>query len=143
MPGKFENVIQVGAPVQHNWGDVGQDRGVWITDTETNEPEFHPLINHPKFVVMKDLADLDSAASCDFVRVKVSDPALAAEIIKKAKEHVSDVVAIIEKKHEVARREGIKTGTVGNMLAQWITIHPALHDVGDLMLKTYSEVCHD
>lgn len=44
-----ENAYYVGAPLQHNWGDTGEERGFLIYDTETCTHEFVPL-KAPKFV---------------------------------------------------------------------------------------------
>ncbi|MCF6205311.1 MAG: metallophosphoesterase [Sulfurovum sp.] len=43
------NFWYVGAPMQHNWGDKGQERGIVLYDTSTNESSFLPL-EHPQFV---------------------------------------------------------------------------------------------
>ena len=46
------NFWYVGAPMHHNWGDVGQERGVMVYDTETKEGIHVPLTGTPKFVEM-------------------------------------------------------------------------------------------
>lgn len=43
------NVRYVGAAMQHNWGDAGQDRGCFIWDTDSRTVEFHPL-SSPQFI---------------------------------------------------------------------------------------------
>lgn len=44
------NFWYVGAPMHHNWGDVGQERGVMVYDTVTKEATHVPLTGTPRFV---------------------------------------------------------------------------------------------
>jgi DNA repair exonuclease SbcCD nuclease subunit len=61
------NFVYAGAPVQHNWGDKNQDRGVVIYDTDTKRAEFVPL-KSPKFIEIPE-GSLSSSFNQDFVRV--------------------------------------------------------------------------
>lgn len=46
---KNKTVLVPGSVEQHNWGDKGQERGVWFIDTEKASMEFIPL-SSPKFI---------------------------------------------------------------------------------------------
>lgn len=46
----LSNVRFIGAPMQHNWGDINQHRGVLIYDTESRICEKVPIIVAPRFV---------------------------------------------------------------------------------------------
>jgi DNA repair exonuclease SbcCD nuclease subunit len=80
------NVRFIGATHQHNWGDIGQDRGCWIWDTHADDkfsdPSFIPLEAGPRFTllpydnVINAKVDLD-VNNC-FVRV-ACPPTLSAE----------------------------------------------------------------
>jgi len=65
------NVRYIGAPIQHNWGDSGQDRGCLLWDTNTNKVNFIPL-RYPHFVRMN-LDELEHLPNLkvkgDFIRV--------------------------------------------------------------------------
>jgi len=48
-----KNVLSVGAPMQHNFGDAHQSRGWWILDTDTYELEFIENDFSPRFWKIK------------------------------------------------------------------------------------------
>lgn len=74
-----DNFYYVGAPMQHDWGDVGQARGFMVYDTDTKLVTFVKL-NAPRFeqLTMDDVADggrLRARALKDcFVRVVSEQP---------------------------------------------------------------------
>jgi len=84
-----------GAPLQHTWGDVGQDRGFWIAELNGQvKLEFVPLSGYPKFVrVTKDnLEDGMAAIDGNFVQIvfdeelpKVLADDLTAELRRRAR----------------------------------------------------------
>jgi len=49
----------IGAPIQHNWADKGQDRGFIVYDIETKEAH-RVLLDTPKFVEVDDISFYDS-----------------------------------------------------------------------------------
>lgn len=62
------NMRYIGATHQHNWGDVGQERGYLIYDTESNEAKFWNIISAPRFIKIT-----ESTQQCDvennFIRI--------------------------------------------------------------------------
>jgi DNA repair exonuclease SbcCD nuclease subunit len=61
------NAWYIGAPLQHTWGDRGQERGFVIYDSETRQIERH-MLSAPRFEEVQ-VADVDrvlSAGSWDF-----------------------------------------------------------------------------
>ncbi len=96
----LSNVRFLGATHQHNWGDVGQDRGCWLWDTvedqEFSEPTFVPLHSAPKFVLLPYDAIINAKTPVtvenDFVRV-VCPNWLSAEQWSEAAALVKDAGA--------------------------------------------------
>lgn len=83
-PQFFENDVKVlipGSPLQHTWGDVGQDRGIWIIDvTDKVSCEFLPL-DLPKFIrITEENIDDLAKAEGNFVSVEFAITA-AAEML--------------------------------------------------------------
>lgn len=44
-----DNVLSIGAPMQHNFSDIGQERGWWLWDLESNKLEMYKNDFSPKF----------------------------------------------------------------------------------------------
>jgi DNA repair exonuclease SbcCD nuclease subunit len=67
-----DNIHYLGSPLQHNWGDVGQQRGYWIWDTNTNGLKFFES-DAPKFVLATErpgeYVEVSDPAEGNFVRV--------------------------------------------------------------------------
>ena len=70
------NARYIGATHHHNWGDVGQDRGYWMWDTEQgcefSEPDLVQIASAPKFQMVhhKDLSKVPgNAIKNTFLRV--------------------------------------------------------------------------
>lgn len=83
------NFWYVGAPMHHNWGDRGQDRGVMVYDTVTKEAQHLPLGNPPKFVEIT-VHDLEKGVgdwTDNFVRI-VSDKPWSEDQIDSARERI-------------------------------------------------------
>jgi DNA repair exonuclease SbcCD nuclease subunit len=145
-PDQIKNIVQTGAPVQHNWGDVGQKRGVWFMDSEKSKrmhPEFIELTSHPKFVLIDDLTEEIVINKGDFVKLRSTDIAAAEAAAKTFRKTAGDVVIEFKKKYSPTHRKTVKVDTVNNMLAEYIALDPELKDFKDDMLNTYKEVCCD
>lgn len=74
-----DNVHYIGAPMQHNWGDSGQNRGFLVYDTETKEIERH-YCESPWFVEV-DKSHKAPLTDC-FVRI-IDDKQWSAEEIEE------------------------------------------------------------
>jgi len=88
-PQFFENDVKVlipGSPLQHTWGDAGQDRGIWVIDVDDKvNCEFVPL-DLPKFIRITD-KNIDDLANAEgnFVSVEFAnkaDTGMLDELIK-------------------------------------------------------------
>lgn len=68
-----DNVISVGAPLQHSFSDIDSKRGWWIFDTDTEELEFKENDFSPQFkeLVVEKGAGVDISDSHNFYRIKV------------------------------------------------------------------------
>jgi len=64
------NVLIPGAPLQHNFGDAGQDRGFWTVDLDTYDADFIPINTTPKFIKVQSAAELKSGDDFNFYRVE-------------------------------------------------------------------------
>lgn len=53
-----DRVLYMGSPLQFNFGDSGDERGVWVYDTETDEAEFilNPFYDSFQFISSEDVA---------------------------------------------------------------------------------------
>jgi len=82
-----DNVISVGAPLQHNFGDAGGDRGWWILDTKKGEVEFVKNNFSPQFVdytYHSEIGDIFSGDRAkDFYRIKVVGQVELSEGLKE------------------------------------------------------------
>jgi DNA repair exonuclease SbcCD nuclease subunit len=69
-----DNLTVIGSPMQHTWGDMGDDRGFIILDTDTSgKPKwkFRPY-NAPKFVEIKAGEETKDLVDGNYVRVILS-----------------------------------------------------------------------
>jgi DNA repair exonuclease SbcCD nuclease subunit len=83
------NMRYIGATHQHNWGDVDQDRGYLIYDTDTNEVEHLNFLCAPKFVKIDHGMTYDRyTVNNNFVRYVCDKPLDPAEW-KKIKETIT------------------------------------------------------
>jgi DNA repair exonuclease SbcCD nuclease subunit len=135
---RMGNIYQVGAPMQHHFGDEGDERGFLIYDTEIG-CSFHNL-NAARFVTVGSKADIADLRSSDFVRIKSSSASEAAKLRDKVRLVTESVSAvIIERKYEASTRASIKVGNVRAMLEQWIKINPDLAVDASMMMRIYDE----
>lgn len=93
MGAAHENTHFIGAPIQHNWGDRGQQRGFLIYDTETRTHE-RVALELPQFIELTEQdveeADLHSAPPCvadSYVRIAMDKPWGDADREKFRKHH--------------------------------------------------------
>jgi DNA repair exonuclease SbcCD nuclease subunit len=83
--GGYEHVFYCGAPLEHSFGDEGEDKGFWVVDTSKRydidfvpipSPKFHTITGHPTAVHDELLREL--AANGDYVRFVVTPEQLEA-----------------------------------------------------------------
>lgn len=108
-------VLSVGAPIQHNFGDMGQDRGFWTYD---NKFEFHKL-SYPEFISV-DIGDLKSIdVSGKIVSVKTDDKRRVEDYSDNLKQAYSYVIDV-ERQFTSRHTEKINVSTPLEMLAQYL-----------------------
>lgn len=69
-----ENVMSIGAPLQHNFGDANQPKGWWIFDSEKGEMRFVGNDFSPRFFDIKvgpETTEFPGDSARDFYRIKV------------------------------------------------------------------------
>lgn len=118
MPKLMGKVLSVGAPIQHSFGDEGQDRGFWVLDGD--EFEFHKL-TYPEFLTIP----IDKLTSVDIskkiVRVKTDDERRIEDVKSVLKEAYSWSVEV-EKQYVSRHQETIKISSPIEMLSQYLKI---------------------
>jgi len=62
------NAWYIGAPLHHNWGDVGDSRGFLVYDTDARTVE-RKYLNAPKFVVLTDQETVNRVEEDNYVKV--------------------------------------------------------------------------
>jgi len=82
-PSKFsERVISVGAPLQHNFSDIGSERGWWVLDTDAEELTFVENTFSPKFWEVKVGETIPGNPERDFYRVVLESLDVPPEVEK-------------------------------------------------------------
>lgn len=95
-PEKFKNVLlgdvhaplpitdeiqYLGAPLQINFGDAGQPRGVWVLDTDEDTIEFVENDVSPRFWNVSSKADAKNVQSRDYVKLRVDTADAEADVL--------------------------------------------------------------
>lgn len=119
-----QNVHFIGAPLQHTWGDRGQERGFLIYDTETRTHEHVPL-KSPKFVEMTqqdiELADMAGADLCppdSYLRIIDSLPWSESDREQLRKEHKLRSVEVVPPAVQKQKSAGPRMPIEPTMAAQ-------------------------
>ncbi|QKE56344.1 recombination exonuclease [Bacillus phage YungSlug] len=103
--GGYFNFFYTGAPLQHNFGDEGQDKGFTVIDLVTQTKEFVP-IDTPQFITVtsEELDDLDKAKlEGNFVRYKID--ADKVEDLTESLPDDSKHRIEVQKNYEVEKRD--------------------------------------
>ena len=61
------NIYYVGSPLQHTWGDAGDEKGFMIFDGD--KPEFIPLPSTPRFIKVMSNEDAKGVRVIDYVKI--------------------------------------------------------------------------
>lgn len=118
MPKLMGNVLSVGAPIQHNFGDEGQDRGFWTLDGD--KFEFHKL-TYPEFLTVHVDKIRDVDISSKIVKV-IMDDERQLDDIKQLLSDAESYCVEIEKKFVSRHQEQIKISSPIQMLAEYIRV---------------------
>lgn len=118
LPKLMGNVLSVGAPIQHSFGDEGQDRGFWVLDGD--EFEFHKL-TYPEFLTIPIDKIRDVDISNKIVKIKMNDERQLDDIKSLLTDTYSYCVEV-EKKFVSRHEEQIKISSPIEMLSQYIRV---------------------
>ncbi len=141
---RVNKVIQVGAPVQHNFGDEGQERGCWLIDTEADTAEFYKL-TYPEFLTVEadGVKDLPKELEGKIVNIVSTKLKNAEKLVEKALENgaVSVQVKII-KEFSATHEKEIKMGAPEVMVADFIKANKEKYGAkAGAIIKMFREVC--
>lgn len=105
-------ILVPGAPMQHTWGDQGQERGIWVVDIHQDDSKFsHGIdakfvpLSFPRFVRVTTSKDLEGLGE-DFVSIECEDPKLAGELISDEFRSKARGISV-----EAHRPEVLRTGS--------------------------------
>lgn len=146
-------VMYAGSPIQHSFGEAGEEKGLWILDLETLELERVLNKFSPRFVTLdlgaaEDIGDVD-VENCR-VRAKLEEP--SAKLISKLRQQAMKAGAIsfqhkVIRKERIDRRlhnESISSAAAAvqdgrTMVNRWTLLHPQT----DLKREKLREVGYD
>ncbi len=136
-----ENVVQVGAPLQHDFSDCEKARGFWVYDTKHPEkPVFHPVRVAPEFHSVTTLSAARKVPSGSIVRVKATSGTVAEKMVSLLDKPLS-VVVVVEKKYEKAHSRTIELRSVPDMVDQFLKIGGMETSERREIISLYKEVC--
>jgi DNA repair exonuclease SbcCD nuclease subunit len=121
----IQNVHYIGSPFQHNFGEMGQEKGVLIFDTESKEISFEEITGTPKhyevdveFKDGKKLVKGDKEPSAnDFVRIRVRGGSESAMSFRKEDLKLSCASVKIEREIEEKFHSRLKVEDRHNILS--------------------------
>ena len=111
--GGYPHAFYCGSPIQHSFGDEGEDKGFYVVDTSKRwDIEFVPIPN-PKFLTMtlQDVINTDMQAIANeghYVRLQVTE-----EELQTALQHLPDNLKYkveLQRKYEENTRVDVKIG---------------------------------
>jgi len=135
-----KKVIQVGSPIQHNFGDTEQARGCWIIDTDKNKATFIKL-QYPEFkkITSRDIKKTD-LNNC-IVRLVLVDAKKATvykqDVINKGAIYVD---VIIEKEFKKDEARVIKINSIREMLEDYLEIAESYKSDKDKILAMFDKI---
>jgi DNA repair exonuclease SbcCD nuclease subunit len=140
-PQFVDRVINVGAPLQHSFGDEVSERGCWVHSE--GGAEFRPISGTPRFVtITKSGKGLESQVKGNIVRIKAKDIKAGERLRAKVEEAgACSVVVQIDKEFTSVHEETIKLSTSRAMLAEFLHKIEKYKDKADDILTIYDEIC--
>lgn len=131
-------IISVGAPLQHNFGDEGQERGGWIIYED--RAVFMP-IESTKFVTFN-IEELEGAnIEKAIVRVRCKSKTDYESIQDVAiKKGASDVVVLMEREYTHSHTQQLSISTPEAMFSEYVNIIPKYIPYADKLVSVYQKV---
>jgi DNA repair exonuclease SbcCD nuclease subunit len=120
-----KNAWYVGSPIQHTWGEAGEQKGFFLADTTKRNPTFIENTYSPKFVKLESKADLKKVRSIDYVKIVGNSEADIVELREQLKPKIKDdeecmVTSEVTAQAEVKERLKIDSADNGNMLETFV-----------------------
>ena len=120
-PNCLENVVNVGAIVQHTFGGANQERGMWIGPFPFT---FVPLNIAPKFKIITDSdlkgKDASKIIENSYVKVRTSSIRDLDKISKKSKIDLTDMRVEVEKEFSTSHDVSIAVSDTQTMLKKYL-----------------------
>ncbi len=135
--------INIGAPCQLTFGDVGCERGCYIFDSKTKKKQFFSLLEFaPKFIdVSADTKKMDNVTG-NFIRIHSASKAEASKIHAKIKKAgAKSWTVVLEKEFKTAHEVAISVDKPARMLVDYIDLQEKYKPFKTEILKLYNEVC--
>jgi DNA repair exonuclease SbcCD nuclease subunit len=136
MPKLMGKVLSVGAPIQHNFGDEGQDRGFWTLDGD--EFEFHKL-TYPEFLTVSIDKVVDTDISKKIVKV-ITDDERRINDVKSLLDDTQSFSVEVLKKFVSRHEEKIRISTPLEMLTQYLSVNPKYQDHSANLVEMAKEI---
>jgi DNA repair exonuclease SbcCD nuclease subunit len=142
-------VMYAGSPIQHSYGEAGEEKGLWTLDLETLEMERIPNTFSPRFLAI-DLGREDSLGDIDVencrVRARMEEP--SAKLINKIRKQALNVGAL-SFRHQVIRSQRVDRKLHGEhitsaaasvqdgraMIRRWVKLHHQADLVKDNLVE--------
>jgi DNA repair exonuclease SbcCD nuclease subunit len=138
-------VVQVGAPIQHTFGDKGVDRGCWVVDINNDldgEAQFYKL-DYPEFISVDVNGIKKTNVEGKIIELILSDKDIGkAEKLKKA---ILDGGAIgcrtkVVRMNTTVQNKGVELDTIEEMIKAYIKTIPELHANKEKIMKRFEEL---
>lgn len=136
-------IINVGAPLQHSFGDEGIERGCWVIDTDADKATFHPLDVTPKFVTVQSKTDISNGVDGSFVRVVAKTPRTAKTLEKAAQAAGAlSVATYVDKEYTTAHQQTVAISTnPKKMVSDFCDLVPKFKPKKDDIVSMWERVC--
>lgn len=142
-PFRVDEIVQVGAPIQHSFSSEGRRTGCWIYDT--TEGIWHlENCNSPKFLTI--YSERDGWDHGDFLRVINSDLKKAERIaeeslIRGAGGVITQIVRDAAEYRATEEAVGMEPRSVRSMVERYVSGQPDMEPYSARILSLYDEVC--
>ncbi len=140
-PKREGNCIQIGSPLQHNFSDIGQDKGCWVFNSENNNINFHKIDVAPKFVETDKITkENKEQLKGNFVRINAKSSKDAFKMLNQLEEINVQSVVKLEKEFTTAHEQTILPDRPEKMLAEYIDIQEDMKPLKNEILELFKEL---
>jgi len=133
--------IQIGAPLQHSFSDIGSERGCLIFDTDIQEAVFYPISVAPKFVEIDKLTKkIEKEIAGNFIRINAKTEASARKIMSQLDESGIESIVKLEKDFKTAHEASISIDSPLKMLSEYIDLQEDMKPLKTEILALFEEL---